>query len=421
MTTATATAPQAKTETETTTDRSAEILAAVDHLISEHDAWADDDTLDDYIPPASFDAAVDALAGVLISGEVPNHLAGLVHKALEFSNQWFAWIDRDNGDFGFGPDNEAYELKHDKNGHIAGRVPHHRTWRLLREVMDWRKKIAEKPEPKTLERVCDLIEQGVSPLQIARIFGKRDPENDRWSGPFFTAFGSVDESLIAEHAAYENGKGGKRILKDSDYVSTPPEDGWKTDTKSKLETVSGTYQEIEKLHLRQAAIDRAAMPAEPQIVDKGTPLSLAREGAFPHQVQAAFHLTAEQTAEVFRQLRDEKRIAEENELRQKLGIKSDGDETASQATESTPAKDGPEDSGLFDQTAGDEPEAVSEDSAAVDMRELQRLVGEIHNRDESLGAADIARRIEDETGHKIDGRTISMIIRRIREESTAAG
>src|SRR5688572_3465841 len=87
------TAATAETAT-AATDRRQTILDAVDQLIYEHNAWANDPLTGD-IPHAGFIACVSETLSIIDAGPTPPSLFPLVEQVRRFGDAWGRFMARD--------------------------------------------------------------------------------------------------------------------------------------------------------------------------------------------------------------------------------------------------------------------------------------------------------------------------------------
>lgn len=441
-----ATTPQPQTQT--STDRQAEILAAVDHLIAEHDRWVADHRSDDLVPPSSFDDAVSACSHILLAGPIPAEASGLASAASVFLSGWDRYLDRDLG---------FVYIRRDRQGRNPQKCPVSTLWTFFRSMQEIRATI-QGPVEIQRESVSQLLSEGVSPENVAKAFGTRDDDGN-WTGPFFEN-GKADRERVSAQAAFEQGEpGGRQILGDADYTtlveSTPPQ-----------ADAGELHGQLEQLRERTAE-DNFEAPAP---ADKGTPEELILGGAFPHQVKKAFGLSTDEERAIRERLgvddygqplpepspntlvaedpeestdgleerieRLQARAAEIQEQKQKAASvevqHTIGDVGAGVSTEAafSPVDD---DQHIGPATAADEPtgsvdagffDDLAESSAAtsepISQDRLTELVVEEHQQNESLSPSEIAERLSVQTGQPIDGRAVAGVIakhKREREES----
>ena len=373
------------TQTQTTTptptsqtDRHTEILAVVDKVIREHDTWADDRDSSD-IPPNSMDEAVLRAGEVCSRGSIPGELGRLVMHVVTLADVYNRFM---NNEFGFV---------------IPGRgEPTSKIWNEFREIFHLRKQVSA---PKTVNRetVSRQLEQGVSPELIAKSFGTRS-EDGVWTGPFHRE-GKPSRELVLQQAKFERGESdGKQILDESAFVVTLEED---------------TSYDKDELENKITSLKAKSAPAPEPPKDKGSPEELAMGGAFPYQVRKAFpHLTEAEIEAAYNRVGlgiDMEHLASDRPSEEQPIGHVQSESTEDNETTEDPQPQ-PEPTPRPVSSAADLfPEPISQDA-------LAKRVLMLHRQDESLSPADIGRRLSEELGEVIDGRSVASIIARHRRQ-----
>lgn len=248
----------------------------------------------------------------------------------------------------------------DKNG-----KPQPKVWTAFNQLRHARK-TASARDVRRVETVTQLREQKVSDLLIAKAYGSRNEASGEWEGPFFHN-GMVQNDLIERQYQHEKGNGEPVLA--ADWI--PPVN--QQITRDLSDKVTRKLAEIASRNTTQGPRD------------KGTPEELALGGAFPHQVKKAFGLSDAEVATLYQQIGKAEML--EPGQREKM-------------LETPPVASQPE-------------EPTADDDA------IAALVVEIAAKDESLGAAEIAREVESQTGQKIDGRKVAGILRSQKQQAAA--
>lgn len=251
-------------------DRTQQILTAVDYLIHTHDDWESDDTA----PMVPTEALADALEDCFLivnRGDIPQQCRE-IHTAL--GRLEFEWEEYKAG------------RKMQRNGR-----PQESLWAAYRELLEARRGAIE-PVPRTIESVRNLRKQGVSDLQIAKMYGTSRPgEFDRvWTGPFFDSRGRVNHRLIDQQEAFENGdKTADRII---------PE-GWiHPDEQSRVEEERKEMEKkLSRMTESQRHRDDTPTPKDPSTIEEHL-----LEGAYAAQVAKAHGVSIEEVMQVANQL-----------------------------------------------------------------------------------------------------------------------
>lgn len=240
-------------------ERREAILAAVDTLIRVHDEW-EADPKSPVVPTERFEKAVNLCVSICAAGEIPAECRQLVAAVAVLGREW--------QDYSTGrQDNEFRPL-----GSF---------WDAFRAVKGARKG-SQKLEPRKVEPVAILIQQGVSPKQIAYfIYG------DNGVGPFVGPRGEVLHDLIDK----ERLNPGSVIPKD--WVH-PAELAAMQAQEADLETQLQNFtQEIEVDGTDPASIE-----------------DMLREGAFINQICRAKGVTREEVIHVANHLQIQARDPE---------------------------------------------------------------------------------------------------------------
>jgi hypothetical protein len=167
-----------RTMTALMTDRTTEILAAVDAMLEAHDAWEADEEVT--LPTRELEQAINNAVETCDVGDVPAQCRELVLKMGRLGLEW-----------------EKYQ-----NG--MSRTPDHRPigafWGAYRAVVEARA-VATPQAVKQPEPVHLLLSQKVPERQIAFfIWGWRNPATGKFEGPFVTAAQQPDITKIHEEA-----------------------------------------------------------------------------------------------------------------------------------------------------------------------------------------------------------------------------
>lgn len=154
------------------TDRTQDILTAVDHLITVHNEW-ESDPKSPPVPTLAFEEALVAAVQMCDSGDTPAQCREIVTQMNRLREEW---------------------NKYASGTMLLGARPIPAFWAAFRAVVHARsgaiRHVARRPEP-----VSVLLEQKVSYQQIAfHIYG------DRGQGPFVDAAGQPDIVLIHKEA-----------------------------------------------------------------------------------------------------------------------------------------------------------------------------------------------------------------------------
>lgn len=214
---------------------------------------------------------------------------------------------------------------------------------------------AQAAPRKTREPVHVLLAQGVSEYQITHpMHGWFNPETERWEGPLLDEYGNTDFAKLYK----ERDKPGSVI----------PEDWIHPAEAARM----AEEEKASRGHLLAAS-----QPAPTE--DPATIEELLRQGAFPEQVARVKRVPIEEVREVARQCG-----ITPNEM---VDLKDKSQDGKPAPTPSTP-------------------ETTPADDAAVND-----LILELHESDDSLGAADIATRLSIQLGSKVSAQKVAGVIR----------
>lgn len=379
------------TATETRTD---EVLQCVGDILNAHDLWENDRFSSD-IPAPSIDLAAAKCVELCCSGEIPGPLSGLVILALDFAERWQLYRENDSA-------------------HCDRRTkkPTQKVWSAFRELRRARDAFQRPDDKRHLESVTELKRQKLDHAQIARCYGVRDERTDVWSGPFFDQDGKPRIDLIEQQFRAENGEG-ERVVPVDFSVTVPPE--------SNLSDVRQLSQKISRFQEKISPL--------PPPKDKGTPESLALEGAFPHQIMGAFNMTSAEVDALLQRLGlapkspeipevqptagDElalQRRIEEAQARKMEFQQSSHDDDVESESDADVEDEGDQDA----EALSDDAEPLADDAFAHDA-EFERLALHLHASDDSLGAPDIARTISEELGRPVSAADVASILKRSRQ------
>lgn len=360
------------------TDRTSEILDAIRSLIKEHDDWENDLTSPN-VPTEAIDQAAVNLDAILHEGGIPADCTEVFALALDFT---IAWGQYQDGDF---------SREKGKEG-----CPKPYVWSAFRELRRSLEKHSQPPRPP-LESVTELKRQGCTHHNIAIAYATRNEKTGEYIGPFIDKQGRPLADLIEQQFRAEQGNG-ERVVPEGYCLPAP--------VQVNLEQVSKKLRNLNQ---------RREQTVPPK--DKGTPESLALEGAFPHQIMGAFNMTA----------------AEVEALFQRLGLTPASPDLPSTMPEPPPQTAGPDPFDLKEelkqkkqkreakktkQEIKKEADAIlnePESDAAALESEIEILAVGLHAADDSLGAPDIARKISEQLGVKVDGRKVAGILKRAKQ------
>lgn len=330
------------------------VLSAIDNLVAEHDRWENDPAAPE-VPTQALDDAVTDCVTAIAGADIPHDCRTLANCLMDFCD---LWLDYRNGEW-------------DRKGR-----PFPKVWSAFTETRRARDTVREQ-EPRRVESVTQLRAQKVSDLLIAKAYGIKNPVTEQWEGVFFNSYGQVRNELIDQQHRYEEGK---------EKESPIPAD-WEHPQHKRIaqDGLGRLTQKLQSIEARTAATGKTQ--------DKGTPESLALEGAFPHQVKKAFGLSQ----------------SEVEALYNRLGLPLDGPDLGPDLGTAPPEP----------QKQPEPPTATQDPADSCDDDALSQAVMQVHTADDSLGPAEIARQVEADHGITVGWQKVSAILKKQREGAAA--